>query len=346
MPGNTISGSGLLGAEIAAAFPHFDPFVSRTQQKAARRLILLSLALHLILLALFRDALLGIAVEQEETIVVRMLEEKEPQPEPPKLKRKVLARRRIDASVVHFKEVAQPEIRRVMPVPVLDQTRKVEVDPTELSEAPKRIENREVVTESISVFAEVPTQVQPIQVDRVNPEVRRVRVGRASAGPRKLEAAGPVVSSRPVDIEAPVVAKGELSRNAVTGSAEGARIAALTSGVSDRLFEGTGESGLLSGIEKDCHKDAICQAYLKLIRDRVYGRWHIPPDVDSGEVVLSFRIDRGGSAHRIQLRRADDQTLGATCLAAFRHASPFPPPPKQILYIINKKIRANFDYGK
>ena len=40
MPGNTISGSGLLGVEIAALFPHFDPFVSRTQQKAARRLIL------------------------------------------------------------------------------------------------------------------------------------------------------------------------------------------------------------------------------------------------------------------------------------------------------------------
>ena len=116
--------------------------------------------------------------------------------------------------------------------------------------------------------------------------------------------------------------------------------------MSDRLFEGTGESGLLSGIEKDCHKDPICQAYLKLIRDRVYGRWHIPPDVDSGEVVLSFRIDRGGSAHGIQLRSADDQTLGSTCLAAFRHASPFPPPPKEILYIINKKIRANFDYGK
>ena len=82
-----------------------------------------------------------------------------------------------------------------------------------------------------------------------------------------------------------------------------------------------------------------------MIRDRVYGRWHIPPDIDAGGVILSFRIDRGGSAHAIQLRSADEASLGNTCLAAFRHASPFPPPPKEILYIVNKKIRANFDYG-
>ncbi len=344
MQGNTVTAGGPLGAEIAAAFPPFDPLVSRPGRKAHRRLVLLSIALHLIMFVLFRNALLGPQTETEETVIVRMLEE-EPEPEPRKLKRKVLAQRRVDAVVTHFREVAQPEIQRVLPVQVLDQAHKVEIDPTELSEAPKRIENRKIVTESVSVFAEVPTQVQPIEVDRVSSEVRRVRVARASAGPRKLEAAGPVVSARAVEVRAPVVAKGLLSRNAVAGDVQGAQVAALESGVSDRLLEGTTGRGLLTGVQKDCAKDPVCLAYLNMITERVKSRWHIPPDVDPGEVVLRFRIDRGGSAHGIDVRSADDPALGATCLAAFRHASPFPPPPKEILYIINKKIRANFDYG-
>ena len=334
-----------MGAELAAGLPLFDPLLPRSAQKKARRLILLSLALHVLIFFLFRDALLGVVMPQEETVIVRMLEEKVLKPEPPKLRRKVLARRRVDASVTHFKDVAQPEIQRVKPVPVLDQARKVEVDPIKLTEAPKRIENREVVTESVSVFAEVQTQIQPVQVDRINPQVRRVKAGQASAGPRKLKAAGPVVSARAVDLESPIVAKGVLSRNAVSGAAEGARVASLESGFSDRLLDGTGERGLLSGIEKDCAKDPVCLKYLQMIRDRVYGRWHIPSNVDAGSVTLSFRIDRGGSAHAIQLRGADEASLGNTCLAAFRHASPFPSPPAEILYIVNKKIRANFDYG-
>ncbi len=346
MQGNTVTAVAPLGAELSAAFPRFDPLASRPRRKAGRRLVLLSIALHLVLFVLFRDALLGAETQQEETVIVRMLDEKEPEPEPQKLRRKVLAQRRINTSVTRFREVAQPEIRRVTPVAVLDQARKVEIDPTELSEAPKRIENRKIVTESVSVFAEVQKQVQPIELDRVNPEVRRVAAARASAGPRKLDAAGPVVSAHAVDVEAPVVVTGVLSRNAVAGNIEGARVAALESGVSNRFLEGTSGQGLLSGVEKDCAKDPICLAYLQMIEDCVISRWYVPPDIDSGAVTLRFRIDRGGSAHAIELRGADDPAIGSTCLAAFRHASPFPPPPKEILYIVNKKIRASFNYGR
>ena len=105
------------------------------------------------------------------------------------------------------------------------------------------------------------------------------------------------------------------------------------------------ERGLLSGIDKDCNRDPICLAYIKQIRDRVYGRWHVPTGLSAGQVVIKFRVDRGGSAHGIELRKADDNGLGGTCLTAFRHASPFPPPPKEIHYIINKNIAATFDYG-
>ena len=92
--------------------------------------------------------------------------------------------------------------------------------------------------------------------------------------------------------------------------------------------------------------DPICRAYLKMIRDRVYARWQIPTGSSPGEVRLRFRIDRGGSAHGLQLMSADDTHLGKTCLGAFRHASPFPPPPKEIAYLIHKGLSATFDYGQ
>jgi hypothetical protein len=274
-----------------------------------------------------------------------MIEPEEPVPEPPKQKRKVLAQRRIDAKVTRFKTIATPEIQQIKPVQVLDQVRKVEVDPTELTEAPKVLERREIVTETVSVFAEVEAHARPIEIDRVNPEVRSIRSARASAGPRKLEAGGPITTAHAVDVEAPVVAEGVLSRNAIDGLAEGPRIAALEAGVSDRMLEGRGEQGSLSGVERDCMRDPVCLEYLKMIHDRLMGRWHLPSDVEPGRATLAFRVDRGGSAHGIQLRKIDDPGLGDTCLAAFRHASPFPPPPREIHYIINKNIRATFNYG-
>jgi hypothetical protein len=166
-----------------------------------------------------------------------------------------------------------------------------------------------------------------------------------TAGPRKLEAAGPQTSPRAVDVEAPLVREGVVGPTSVKGSYEGSRISALESGASDRYLGDKG-SPLLSGADKDCMRDPACRAYLEMIRDRVYARWQIPSGSSSGEVQLRLRIDRGGSAHGIQLVATDDAHLGGTCLAAFRHASPFPPPPKEIAYLINKGLMATFDYGR
>ena len=81
------------------------------------------------------------------------------------------------------------------------------------------------------------------------------------------------------------------------------------------------------------------------VADRPRARWQIPSSISPGEVRLRFRIDRGGSAHGIQLVSSDDSHLGDTCLAAFRHASPFPPPPKEIHYLVGKGILATFRHG-
>ena len=341
-----MAAQGSLGAELASVLPPFDPLNPRRDRGKGRAAAIISILIHIAVILLFGDMLVGAILKDEEAVIVRVLTPEEPVPEPPKLKRKQLRQTRVDAAVTRFKDVATPEIRQVKPISVLEQTRKVEVTSTELTEAPKPIQRREIVTETVSVFAEVEATAQPVEVDVVNPEVRRVKAAKASAGPRKLEAGGPVVTSKAVDIEAPVVPNGVISNNAVQGSAEGPRIASLEAGVSNRAIQGQGERGSLVGVEKDCNKDPVCLAYLQRIKERVYSRWQLPTEVaDRGGVVIRFRVDRGGSAHGIEVLRSDDNVAGETCLAAFRHANPFPPPPKEILYLVNKNIRANFSYA-
>ncbi len=337
------SDSAALGAGITSGIPRFDPLAPRGSQ-AGRRLLVASILFHLVILALFWNVLIGVVEEKDETVVVRMLEEKIPEPEPKKQRRKVLAQRRVDASVRRFTEVVQPEIQQVKPVPVLTQTQKVDVTPMKVTDAPKKVEKREIVTENVNVFSDVPKQVQPVTMEQANPNVKQVKVAQATSGPRKVRASGPQTNTRAVDVESPSAQEGVISSQSVAGHTEGSRIAALESGISDRDLDGTGRDGIISGTNKDCMKDPVCREYLQMIRDRVYARWHIPQDIDPGKIILAFRIDRGGSAHGVTVKAADDQILGDTCQTAFRHASPFPPPPKEIHYIVNKKLSAKFSY--
>lgn len=325
-----------------AALPRYDP-LAPSGRRSNRGLAIASIALHLGLLAFFWDTLLGHIQEEEEVVVVRVVEEKRPEPEPPKLRRKVLAQRRVDASVRRFKQVAQPEVTEVKPVSVLDQVQRVQVERTEVTEAPKLVKPRTVATRAVSAFAEAPAQVQPAHVSDVSGKVARVQSARASAGPRKLLAAGPVTNARAADVNAPVVARGVISDTAIEGDVEGARVADLERGTSDRAFEGVGDRGLLAGVERDCETDPVCMAYLQMIEDRVYNRWLIPRDLGGGHVRLRFRIDRGGSAHSLSIANTSDPQLGETCVQAFRHASPFPPPPREIQYIVGKPILATFN---
>ncbi len=325
-----------------AALPRYDP-LAPSRKLGNRSLAIVSIALHLALLAFFWDMLLGAIHQEEEVVVVRVLDEKQPEPEPPKLRRKVLAQRRVDASVRRFKEISQPEVVEVRAVSVLDQVRKVQVERTKLTEAPKSVKQRTVSTKAVSAFARTPTRVQPAQVSDVSGRVAQVQAARASAGPRKLVAAGPVTNARAAEVNAPIVAQGVISQSAIEGDLEGARVADLESGASERAFAGAGDRGSLGGVERSCETDPVCLAYLEMIEDRVYNRWLIPRELSGGQVRLRFRIDRGGSAHRLEIASASDPQLGETCLLAFRHASPFPPPPREIHYLVNKPISATFN---
>jgi hypothetical protein len=350
-PGDLVP-AGSVAAELAAALPQFDPEQRPGRNRSARGVLVLSILIHLLAAFLFRDVLLGVIVEREETVVVKMLEplpEPTPEPEPeretPKARPKTVAQRVLRAQVSQFKRTMQHEVRVVQPVPVVTSAQRIEVTPVQRTEAPKEIEHREIVTRKVDVFGEVKPIAVPVPVDKVSPTVHQVQSARPSAGPHRMEAAGPTNVSQAVDVESPAPVRGVISDRASEGGATGARIAALETGTSDRFARGgeAGSPGGRGGATRDCDTDPVCQAYLAMIRERVLARWRQYKDAGVGKhVKLLFRIDRGGSAHGIQIASADSRELGDSCLMAFRHSSPFPPPSQEILYIVDKTMGATF----
>jgi TonB family protein len=324
---------------VHAAFGRYDPLAPPRRDRVLRRILLISLAIHLLLLFLFWDSIIGVVLDDDDTMIVRMVEEKPPPPRP-----KVIAQTRLNTNVRKKRDVKR-EVVKLKPVERLDQVKMTKVDPLQRIEAPKIVEQGELTVARANVFADTYVPVKPIQVDTEAPRVRTVQsIAEPSGGPKLVESKGHSYDPKAIESTTPQAVEGILSSQTVAGAESGARVAALRSGVSDRLLEGDG-GGEFGGADKDCMKDPVCVAYLKMIRDRVYARWSVPEEAKAGRVILSFRIDRGGSAHNIREKHSDDSALGKTCVQAFRHASPFPPPPPEIQYLVNKGIAATFHYG-
>ncbi len=189
------------GSATLAAGPGFDPFQPH-RDRTFRSILAFSALLHALLLLLFWDYVFGVVFEKDDTVMVQMMDE--PQPEKPQ--RKVIAQRMIDTRVRKFQKVRQHEIVEVRPE-LLDRVQKVQIDPLDQIEAPKFIEQRKIVTKRINAFAEQPLSAPKVSVPKSAPSVRRpVVTSRNSGGPRLLEAAGPQHDPQAVNIDAPLVA--------------------------------------------------------------------------------------------------------------------------------------------
>ena len=163
--GAAISNVGLSPA-IVGGIPRYDPLTEDGERGKRWTIALVSIGLHLLLLALFWDAIIGAVFEKEEIVTVRVFEPQPVKPEP-KLRRKVLAHRVLNSSVTRFKQTVQPQVVERSEVQRLDSVRKVEVTKTRVAEAPKRIQQRNVTTRKVSVFSERPV-AQPKTVPKVS----------------------------------------------------------------------------------------------------------------------------------------------------------------------------------
>ena len=331
-----------IGTGIAPDLPRYDPLDDGDGRRSRWVLTGLSVAVHLGLLALFWNVILGAVVEEEQVVTVRMLEPQPEKKQPPKLRRKVLAQRVLDASVRRRSEHATPEVVRKSEIRKLESVQRVKLDRTEVTRAPRKLTERSVQTRKLDVFSE--RQIaEPVKLPRpTEAKVTRVQSTEATSGPRTFKAAAPTTAPDAVDVQAPTVARGVISDNAVEGDVQGARIADIETGDASRTLEGARSGGALIGQAKNCNTDPTCQAYLEEIRKRVYARWLVPLSVGSGTVRLEFLLDAGGSVHDVALVSRTDEQLGLTARTAFQHAAPFPPPPPQIRYIVGRRLTLTF----
>jgi TonB family protein len=349
--------------------------------------------------SLFLHALLGvgmlalsIAVTEEEppppppektieTVLIRM-----PSPEPPGseagggpsevkeetvARPKALARRAVQANVSQFKNIVQQQVTQITPNQVFGQVTKVQVSPTQRTQAPREVAQRVIEARTVDELSDVEMSA-PSAVPSATPTLRNAPTMVQSSGPRAVDAAGPVVKQSGLDYQQATLAEGVADNVTVQGDATGPRIRALQTGGGSMFGSGVGRgsgsgggsgngegsgdgngSGEGSGDgtgrgngSRDCNKDQQCSAYLAMIRERMYQRWNPGRDVPGGEVQLSFRIDKSGSAHGIRLVRSANLPLGESCVTAFRHASPFPPPPANIAYLLGKNLIATFDFSE
>ena len=285
---------------------------------------------------------------------------------------KTLARRSFAANVSQFKSSPQQQVTQVAATPVFGDVKRIEVQPINRTQAPKALTQRQVAASTVQPLEVAQTQ-QATAVPTETPTLRQApTVGQQSAGPRIVDAAGPITRSDAIDYQQATIADGVADSVTVAGDSNGPKIRSLQSGsgslygaglgrgngtgsgggngTGDGIGNGTGSgigdgSGSGGGV-RECSADPACLQYLEMIRQRVYTRWNPSKEVPVGKVRMSFRIDKSGSAHGIELVSTENKPLGESCMQAFRHASPFPPPPASIAYIFNKKLVATFDIGE
>jgi hypothetical protein len=289
---------------------------------------------------------------------------------------KMLARRTLRANVQQQREIVQREVTQIAPNPVLADVSKVEIQTQVRTTAPKLLNQRQVETATTVQPLQIATPTQTASVvSTETPELRRApTVSVSSAGPRVMQAASPnPVTDAGLDYQAPNIADGVVGEIAMSGDATGPKIRSLDSGSGTRYGTGIGGgsgngsgagngsgngigsgngrgtgsgSGDGTGSGRDCNSDPTCSRYLEMIRRRVYQRWTPARNTPGGKVQLSFRFDQSGMAHNIKVVRSENKDLGASCVDAFRHAIPFPPPPASIAYMIDQNLIATFDFAE
>jgi hypothetical protein len=298
----------------------------------------------------------------------------------PKMARpKALARRVAVANVAKMSSVVQQQITRVTPTPVLGQQQvaKVNVEAIRKTVAPKNVTQNRIQTRVVAEIGDVQPYSVATGPAASNTKVRAPTTLSQTGGPKVQDAAGPIVQTNALSYQAPTIAEGVVGDYTVQGSPDGPNIRVMEPGSGSGYFDGVpggqgagsgggdgngnsgsgpgngqglgrGGSGKGPGTPgpRDCNADLQCRAYLELIRQRVYGRWTPEDQVKGGGVQLAFRIDRSGAAHEISLVKSDNGPLGDSCVKAFRHANPFPPPPASIQYLLEKRIIATFDFAR
>lgn len=321
--------------------------------------ILLSLFLHLGTVAILLYVAAITKVIPEEMLPVQLLRE-DPTPPESAPAPKALAERRSTTFSPAVQAIAprivNPQVVARAATPV--QAQALQMESVASVEGPTQVRRHTAVVERVSAVA-TQTRIRAATVDVSNvsgPVVRgpiqvNAPVG-PSVGPRQVTAAttGNTAGLSPVQIggNASSVESGIVTGRDVQGSPAGVRVASVNTLIGDGYLGGSGGGG--TGVEdsspterRDCFKRAEVNRYLMSVRDRTVERWVLPPGLSPDQAVtLNFRIDAAGSATRVSVVKASDNSLGASAVDALRTAAPFPPMDAAVRCLAEHQVRATF----
>jgi colicin import membrane protein len=351
-------GQALYAAPAAGVDPAADfPGLASAEGTAKRDRVLsggLSLALHGgLLLALLLAAWLAPVEEVEELIELQRVQDEVAKEEP-------AARPRVVAE--RSSPVFDPSAMAVAPQivnPVVVQQRaptvvaeKIDVESLSAVQAPTEIARAApVVVEQARAYQSIaPVVTQPVAVEGVAPAVRgpveHVAPVGIQSGPKQVatgDTAG-IADARALGTGSSVK-EGIVSGRDVHGAKTGARAEVHWAVGSGNLRgggggDGTGPGGVSSD---DCMRRPEVQAYMGRVKQRMYDRWALPPDLPGNLTVeLSFQIDPAGTASRVQFVRAQDSRLGESAVEALRAASPFDNMPDRVRCLANSTLVGTF----
>jgi colicin import membrane protein len=314
----------------------------------------LTLALHgALLLALILAAWLAPVEEVEELIELQRVQDEVAKEEP-------AARPRVVAE--RSSPVFDPSAMAVAPQivnPVVVQQRapavvaeKIDVESLSAVQAPTEIARAApVVVEQARAYQSIaPVVTQPVAVEGVAPAVRgpveHVAPVGIQSGPKQVatgDTAG-IADARALGTGSSVK-EGIVSGRDVHGAKTGARAEVHWAVGSGNLRGGGGGDGTGPGgvSTDDCMRRPEVQAYMGRVKQRMYDRWALPPDLPGNLTVeLSFQLDPAGTASRVQFVRAQDSRLGESAVEALRAASPFDNMPDRVRCLANSTLVGTF----
>lgn len=281
-------------------------------------------------------------------------------PEPPAPAQKVIAERRS----VNFAPQAQALPSQIVnpsviaPAAPVVAAKKVDMSATGTVVAPKEIAPTGVTAERVSAVTSIATAT-PSRVDLGSASAPALRgptdatqPAGPSVGPRQITNTGGTVGTGTVSNlpSGSSVREGIASNRDVLGSPTGPRLANVNSRVGEGLLRGDGGDGTGQGGgggggggDGDCLERPEVGQYIEQVKQRMYARWVLPPDVPGNQAVqLRFQLDVAGSVRDVRLVSSGDARLGESAVEALRAAAPFPPMNDRVRCVAQRAMNGTF----
>lgn len=98
--------------------------------------------------------------------------------------------------------------------------------------------------------------------------------------------------------------------------------------------------------DPECFERPEVRAYLREVKDRLYGSWLAPASAHEARTVLRFSLDRGGTVVGACVKQADDAEVGASVVRALAEAQHFPAMPDRALCLDRHPLLGTFGLEK